>query len=121
MEPARIPDSFAGLTGDIKQYVKLRISLLKLLLTEKLSRLFTIVIMTMVFFILILFVLTFLGIAFLFWFREVAGPAYLGAIIVSGFYLLLGVVIYLLRYPLFLNPVVSQLSKILLEEEPEDE
>ena len=121
MEQQRISDHLSELTDDVKRYVKLKISLLKLTLTEKLSRLFTLVILILVFFILFLFIVLFLSMAFFFWFRDNIGPAYLGALIVSGFYIVLGLVICLLRYRLFINPVVSQLSKILLEEEPEDE
>jgi hypothetical protein len=121
MESPKITEHFSELTDDVRRYVRLRISMLKLLLTEKLSGLFSFIVITMIFFIIFLFVVLFLSLAFIYWFRIHVGPAYWGAMIVAGFYILLAIIIYLLRVRLFVNPVVRQLSQILLEEEQEDE
>ncbi len=121
MESTKISDQFTELTGSIKDYVELRIDMFRLILAEKLSRIFTFTISLMIFFILFNFIFMFISIAFILWYREYVGPAYTGALIVAGFYLLLGILVWILRKSLFINPVVSQISKILLEEDHEDE
>jgi hypothetical protein len=121
MEPQRISDHFSELTESVKEYVRLRIDMLRLTLTEKLSRIFIYTIILMIFFILFNFIILFFSIAFILWFREHAGAAYLGAIIVAGFYIFIGILIWLLRRPLFIDPVVSQISKILMEDDHENE
>ncbi|HTX88108.1 MAG TPA: phage holin family protein [Bacteroidales bacterium] len=119
METQSIPENFNELTGSIREYIRLRIDLLKLNLTEKLSRIFTMAIALILFFLFFNFIILFASIAFILWFREHVGPAHWGALIVAGFYILLGILVWLLRRPLFVNPVVSQISKILLEEDHE--
>jgi hypothetical protein len=74
-----------------------------------------------IFFILAMFLLLFLSMAFVFWFGDVVGPFWLGTLIVTAVYVLGGVVIYLRRHEIFINPLVSQLTKILMEEKDETE
>ena len=121
MESPKISESIAELTNQVKNYVQLRIDLFKLNLTEKLATLTTTLLISIIFFIVFLFFTMFLSLAFIFWFKEYAGNAWLGSLIVAGFYILVGVTVYLLRDRLFLNRVVVQISKILLEEEEENE
>ena len=121
MESPKISESIAELTDQVKNYIQLRIDLFKLNLTEKLATLTTTLLISIIFFIVFLFFTLFLSLAFIFWFKDYAGAAWVGSLIVAGFYILLGIVVYLLRDKLFLNRVVVQISKILLEEEKENE
>jgi len=121
MEQKKIFESIADLIDQVKNYVQLRINLFKLNLTDKLATLTTTLLISIILFIVFLFFTLFLSLAFIFWFREYVGAAYIGALIVAGFYILLGIVVYLLRDKLFLNRVVAQISKIFLEEEDENE
>ncbi len=117
MESKKISDNFSEITENIKEYVNLKIDILKLTLTEKFARLASFIVIMLIFFIIFLFFSLFVSLAFIFWFRDHAGPAYIGALIVAAFYLILGGLIYLLRNTLFINPLVAQLSQILLEED----
>jgi hypothetical protein len=121
MEQKRISESIAELTDQVKNYVQLRIDLFKLNLTEKLATLTTTLLISIIFFIVFLFFTLFLSLAFIFWFKDYIGAAYIGALIVSVFYILIGIIVYLMRDKLFLNRIVVQISKILLEEEEENE
>jgi uncharacterized membrane protein YqjE len=121
MESPKISESIADMTDQVRNYVRLRIDLFKLDLTEKLATLTTTLLISIIFFIVFLFFTLFLSLAFIFWFKEYAGAAWVGALIVSGFYILVGIVVFLLRDKLFLNRVVVQISKILLEEEEQNE
>jgi len=121
MESKNISESITDLTDQVKTYVQLRIDLFRLNLAEKLSTLITTLLISVIFFIVFLFFTLFLSLAFIFWFKEYAGDAWLGSLIVAGFYIVVGLVAYLLRDKLFLDRVVSQISKILLEEDDENE
>jgi hypothetical protein len=121
MESPKFSESIADLTENVRDYVRLRIDLFKLDLAEKLSTLITTLLISVIFFIVFLFFTLFLSLAFIFWFREYAGAAWVGSLIVAGFYILVGFAAYMLRDKLFLNRVVGQISKILLEEEDENE
>ena len=116
-ESPKISESIAELTNQVRNYVQLRIDLFKLNLTEKLATLTTTLLISVIFFIVFLFFTLFLSLAFIFWFKEYAGDAWVGSLIVAAFYILVGIVVFLLRDKLFLNRVVAQISRILLEEE----
>ncbi|MCX6267810.1 MAG: hypothetical protein NTW16_10695 [Bacteroidetes bacterium] len=68
-----------------------------------------------------MFLLLFLTLAFVFWFANDIGPAWLGALIVTAFYILLGLLIFVKRHQFFINPLVTQLTKILMEDKDENE
>lgn len=120
MGPGKIADNFSLLTENVKDYVNLRIDLTKLILTEKIAKLTSFFLIAVIFFILAMFLLLFLSMAFVFWFEQI-GPAWLGALIVTAFYILGGVLIYVRRHQFFINPLVSHLTKILMEDKDENE
>jgi len=121
METSKISDNFSELTGNVKEYVNLRIDYIKLLLTEKIAKLASFFLIAVIFFILAMFLLLFISLAFVFWFGEEVGPAYLGALIMIAVYILSGVTIYAFRGKLFINPMVTHLTKIIMEESDENE
>jgi len=121
MEQKKVSENIADLTDQVRNYVQLKIDLFKLNLTEKLATLTTTLLISIIFFLVFLFFTLFISLAFIFWFREYAGDAWVGSLIVAAFYILVGILVYLLRDKLFLNRVVVQISKILLEEEEENE
>jgi hypothetical protein len=121
MEPRTISENFSELGGNVKDYINLRLDLLKLTITEKMASIGAFFLVSVIFFILFLFVLMFFSLAFIFWFRDHVGAAYVGALIIAGVYIIVGLVMFLLRNKLFINPLVEQLSKILMEETSEHE
>lgn len=120
MEPNRISDNVSSMTENVKEYINLRIDYIKLLLTEKIARLASYFLMSVIFFILGMFLILFISFAFVFWYGDEVGPTFVGALIIVGFYVLMGLVIYGMRYKLFINPLVKKLAKIIMEEENED-
>jgi uncharacterized membrane protein YqjE len=121
MEPGKISDNVSLLTENIKDYVNLRIDLAKLILTEKIAKLASFFLIAVIFFILAMFLLLFLSLSFVFWFGNDIGPAWLGALIITAVYILGGILIYFKRHQFFINPLVSHLTKILMEEKDENE
>ncbi len=120
METGKISDNFSSITENVKDYINLRIDLAKLILTEKIAQLAAFFLIAVIFFILAMFLLLFLSMAFVFWFEQI-GPAWLGALIVTAFYILGGLLIYVKRHQFFINPLVSHLTKILMEDKDENE
>jgi hypothetical protein len=121
MEPRKISENFSTLTDDVRQYIQLKMDMLKLVITEKVSKLTSFFMLGVIFFCFFLFFILFVSLAFLFWFKDHAGPAWAGSLIVAGFYLFLAFLAYLLRFRLFIDPLVSELSKIIMEGDDEDE
>lgn len=120
MESQRLSDNVSEISENVKEYIRLKTDLLKLTLTEKLSLIISSLLVSVILFLVFLFICMFLSMAFIFWYHDHVGPLYAGALIVAGFYLLIGIIVYLVRNRLFINPMVSLITKILLEEENED-
>jgi hypothetical protein len=121
MEPKTISENFSELSGNVRDYVNLKVDLLKITITEKLASIMSLFLVSVIFFILFLFIMMFLSLAFIFWYRDHIGSGSAGALIVAGFYILLALTVFLLRKKLFINPLVEGLSKILMEENEEHE
>jgi uncharacterized membrane protein YqjE len=121
MAPGKISENVSLLTENVRDYVNLRIDLAKIILTEKMARLGAFFLLAIIFFILAMFLLLFLSLACVFWFADAIGPDWLGALIVTACYLLGGVIIYAKRHQFLINPLVSHLTKILMEDKDENE
>jgi len=121
METTKISENFSELTENVKDYVNLRIDYVKLLLTEKIAKLASFFLLSVIFFILAMFLLLFISFAFVFWFGEEIGPTYVGALIIVAVYILSGIAVYALRFKIFINPMVKHLTKILMEEPDEND
>lgn len=121
MEKGRISDNFSMLTENVKDYVNLRIDLTKLILTEKIAKLASFFLIAVIFFILAMFLLLFLSLSFVYWYGDEIGPAYVGALIITAVYIVGGALIYVKRHEFFINPLVTQLTKILMEEKDEND
>lgn len=121
MEAHRISGNFSDLADNIKKYVRLKIDLLKLDIVEKTSKLVSLLVITLVFFLLFLFFILFISMAFIFWFRDHVGQEWAGTLIMAGFYIVIGILVWIFRFRLFVNPVISRISKILFEKDDEEE
>ena len=121
MEAGKISENVNLLTENVRDYINLRIDLFKLIITEKITRLASFFLLAVIYFILAMFLLLFLSMAFVFWFGKDIGPEWLGALIIAAVYVLGGVLIWYKRNEMFINPLVSQLTKILMEDKDEND
>ena len=117
MESQRLSDNVNEISGNVKAYIRLKTDLLKLTLTEKVSLIISSLLVSIILFLVFLFVSMFISFAFIFWFRDNVGPLYAGALIIAAFYMVVGLIVFFMRNTLFIDPLVSQISKNLLEEE----
>ena len=116
MESKKISENVSEMTQHIKDYVHLKLNILSLSLTEMLSHMASFMMILLITFFTFLFFSLFASVAFILWYRDMGGHVSTGALIVALFYLVMGFVIILLRNPLVINPLVSQLSKMLTED-----
>jgi hypothetical protein len=116
METPKFSESMNTLSDHLKEYVNLRVDLLKLVLVEKMSRLTSLLLLLIFVLILVMFAGVFLGLAFVLWYGQNVGPMWAGALIIVGVLVLKGTILYLFRKRFLLNPVIKQLSKIIMEE-----
>ena len=121
MESKKISENVSEMTQHIKDYVHLKLNILSLSLTEMLSHMASFMMILLITFFTFLFFSLFASVAFILWYRDMGGHVSTGALIVALFYLVMGFVIILLRNPLVINPLVSQLSKMLTEDRDDNE
>lgn len=116
METPRFSETVHTLSDHVRDYIDMRIDLIKLILVEKMSRLTSLLLLLILLFMVLLFAGVFAALAFVLWYGESIGPMWVGALIVVGIALLKGIIIYLFRKKFLLNPIITQLSKIIMEE-----
>jgi len=94
-----------GVPEQIKKYINLRIDLLGLHVSAKVYRGLSIFILSAVVAFAVLFFLFFASYSFIMWYNDYYGNASTGAFIVSGFYLIIALLMYLFRRQLIYNPL----------------
>jgi hypothetical protein len=125
MENDSLSSQIKHLVDEIKVYVNLRVSYLRLNVAEFLIRFFSGLVLWMVVFLFLFFVLVFGSFAFAYWFGELTGHISLGFLIIAGFYILLALLIYAFRRPLIVRPftqmVITQMELDKLNEQEDEE
>jgi hypothetical protein len=102
-----------SLAEHVKEYVNTRISIVKLEIAEKVSKLGAWIIGVVLLFFILLFFIVFLSLSAAHGIGDALGKPYLGFLIIGAFYLLLGLFVWwrkekLLRIPL-MNILIRQL------------
>lgn len=115
MEPEEMTKRLEKTGDDLREYINLRLEYLQLSLTEKLifivSRLALIILLVSFGFFFILF----LSFSFAYYYSAVAKDAGTGFVIISGFYLLIGIILIILRKKLIFNPLANILTSAIFE------
>ena len=109
------------LANTVKDYVNTRIESAKLSVAEKSSAVIANVIAAFVVVGVFMFFIVFSSIALAFGLGEWIGKAWAGFLIVAGFYLLIGIVIWVARVKIIRLPVMNALIKQLFGEEDEED
>jgi hypothetical protein len=103
----------------VREYADLRLGLLKLQAIRTISRLFSMLMVTLTGILMSIFVLFFLGLALSAWIAELTGSAVAGHLSAAGFFLLLLFLGILLRKPLFQAPLIRMFISVTADE-PDD-
>lgn len=111
-----LKDSFSSL----QRYVDLQLKYNKLLLTQKMSEILSLMTLFAILLGLSGFILIFLSFSFVSWYKDYVGSAFYGYLWVSLFYFILAVLIYLLRRQFLFGPLRIIFGNILFREETND-
>jgi hypothetical protein len=109
-----------GLTEHVKEYINTKVELTKLRLAEKTSLVVGNIIAVVIVVVLFLFVIVFGSIAGAWALSELIGKPYSGFLIVAGFYLLLGIIVWAARGKLIRFPVMNALIKMLHKKDDDE-
>jgi len=108
-----LKDSFSSL----QRYIDLQLKYNKLLLTQKMSEILSLIVLFVILLGLSGFILIFFSFAFVNWYSEQGGLMFHGYLWVTLFYLVAAVLIYLFRKPLLFGPLRIIFGNILFREE----
>jgi len=118
-------EEFSGVLTEaldgMRGYLVQQITYNKLVLSKKMTESSSQLILSILLLFIGGFVLLFLSFAFAEWFATKYEDAFVGYLILSGFYLLSGIVLYLLRKPLFVQPMRKAVGKMFFSDEDESD
>jgi energy-coupling factor transporter transmembrane protein EcfT len=109
------------LADHVKEYVNNRIASVKLSVAEKTSAVLSNIIAMIIVLTVFVFFIVFAGIALGFVFAKLTGEYYWGFLIVSGIYLLIGLLVWTLKEKLIRLPIMNAILQQLFKEEENDE
>ena len=109
MDEKGIKDLVQALYKDIKKYLKLQIDYQRLDLIETIVVFITKVFSFAIIWVAVIFFAFFLAIATGLLIGDLLGAYYWGFFIISGVVALFGLIIYMLRKPIFTNPITNAL------------
>ncbi len=104
-----------------RSYINTRIELWKLTLLEKASLAGSFFISSIILVLIGAFCLLFISLAFAFWYGQRTGDTAVGFLILTGFYLLLGIIFVLGRKKMVIGPIIRSMSEILYKEDENEE
>ena len=107
---------YKQILNEVKSYANMRFDLLRLELLEKLSKIISLILLVVVCIIISIIVFTYLSILLLLWLNDVFSSMIPGVCIVAGIYALALAIMIIFKNKIFLNPIVSALSKIIFSD-----
>ena len=110
-----------GLTDHVKEYINTRVELTKLRIAEKTSLVIADLIAIAIVILLFLLVVVFGSVAGAWALSEWLGKPSLGFLIVAGFYLLLGIIVWIARSRIIRFPVMNAIIKLLHKNDEEEQ
>jgi hypothetical protein len=119
MENNSLKENLSELNTIIKSYIEAKIDLWKVLLLEKVTKIGTYFFTVIAVLVTFLFTLLFLTFAFSFWYGNAYGNITVGFLISAGFFLVLALLIYRLRKPLFSNNIIKNIGSIIFSDDEE--
>lgn len=113
MDDSKIQD----LKENVKEYITIRAEIMKLRLTNKLSGVIAKMMFGVIGAVLALLLIIFGSMSVGYYFAALTGKLCMGFLIVAGIYLVVGLIIYIGRRPLVINPIKNVLIKQILADE----
>ncbi|MFA8300406.1 MAG: phage holin family protein [Hyphomicrobiales bacterium] len=101
---------------DSKDYLNLKLELFSYNFTQKFVSLTSYLFTFIAAIVLLLLFFFFISFGFVFWWQEAVGKIQYGFFIVGAFYLVLGILLFILRKPLIVNPILRFITKQIRED-----
>lgn len=120
MKNRSLVENISELNDVIKSYIEARLDLWKIIFLQKITRLGTYLLSTIIIAIILLIVSVFLTLAFTQWYSNSYGPLSEAYLITAGFYVLVGALVFFLRKSLFSNMMVRNIASIIFSDEDEE-
>ena len=108
--------NYKEVISEVKSYASMRFDLIRLELLEKLSKIISLILLVFVCILISIIVFTYLSILLLLWLNDVFASMIPGVCIVAGVYAIALTAMIIFRKRVFLNPIVSALSKIIFSD-----
>lgn len=104
-------NKFEDMAAHIKEYAEARVEVAKLTFQERVSKVISSMVASIIGILLSLFVLLFLSIGISLWLSNYFQSAFIGFFCVSGFYLVVAIVVILNREKWIKEPMINSLIK----------
>jgi ABC-type glycerol-3-phosphate transport system permease component len=104
----------------LKKYLQDRLLLIKLQLTEKISKLVAVMFTSLLIVVIGFFIVLFLSMMAGFYFASLTGSNYIGFAIVAGFYVILLIVIIALRKRVLQKNIINMIIEVMFEKTKEE-
>jgi hypothetical protein len=108
-------------SDNVKEYLRMRYDLLRLELLEKLSLIVSLILVIVVGSFFLLSALLYLSMALIFTLREAWGSLVPGFLLMSGVFLVITVLFFVMKDRWFVNPLIKQISSILFKDNNKEE
>lgn len=109
-----------GVVENVKEYIQLRLDLLKINIVEKSSLFLTLFISIIIGIILLFAASAFFFGALAYWLGSIFGSMIPGLLIIGGFFLLLFFIFYLFKDKIIFGTLIKKLSEILFSDDQND-
>ena len=110
------PDMYQKLLEETKAYVQTRYDLLRIEFVEKASKIVAFFLLAFVIIGFLLGAFVYLSLALVIWLSTIFESIIVASLFVGGALALFGGLTYSLRKSLFVNPIIKQMSKIMLSQ-----
>ncbi len=115
----RIAETLGEIYGHGRNLITSRIEYLKLSMAARSARASGMLIMTMIFMLMVLLIMIMLCLALATYFYSLMGSLSLAFLATAGVLILLTIIVYFLRYPLILTPVLNKIVNFLENDDDE--
>ena len=114
-----VSEQAGEIVGYVKEYGEKQVKLVKLDIAERVSRITSGLALMMVAFVLLLFVLLLLSISAGIYLGEVWGSYAMAFLFLSGFYLIVGIALFVFKKSLVTNPILEVVINEMMKQDEE--
>lgn len=114
-----LPDRFIQFSRSVQEYITTRVKLIKIRALDKMTRISVFIISMVGFLILGILLFQLASAAFIVWYGEKYGNYLTGILLLAGFIVAAGVLLYLFRRTILSSFLIRNFSRILFEDDDE--